>query len=128
VAALGAGSNNVGELWAIGMALELAAARIRNSNSYKYLYIFSDSQYSIGILTLGWKVKGDDRLAKAVKAKLAQLSTCIEVHIEWIPAHVDIAGNEHADHLAGAGSTRSALNRLNVNVAEALREGRFLPP
>ena len=127
VAALGQGTNNIGELWAIGMALELAEERL-NRFSYTYLYIFTDSQYSIGVLTLGWKVKGDDRLVKAIKSKIDSLATRIVIIIDWIPAHVGIADNEHADHLAGAGSKRSALNRINVNVPEALREGHFLPP
>jgi len=129
VAALGPGSNNVGELWAIGMALELAAARVsRAPGLYPSLYILTDSQYSIGVLTLGWKVKGDDTLVKAVKAKIASLATCIDIHIEWVPAHVGISDNEHADHLACAGAQRSALKRINIHFDLALKEGRFLPP
>jgi hypothetical protein len=54
VAALGQGTNNIGELWAIGMTINHVLFEL---NSGKIVHLFTDSLYSRGVLTLGWKPK-----------------------------------------------------------------------
>ena len=128
IAALGKGTNNVGELWAIGMAAQLGALRIaQHPHAYDDLFIFSDSNYSRGCLTLGWKAKGNAALVKQVALSLASIPARIRTHIIWIPAHVGIHQNEHADFLAGKGSELSAAGRTNVDIGVDGPAGNFLP-
>ena len=83
-AALGHGTNNLGELWAIGMAMQIAARRVSTHlQHYDQFRIFSDSQYSIGILTQGWKSRAHPKLA----FKLRHLFNNFP-----IPIHIDRVG------------------------------------
>ena len=127
VAALGPGSNNIGELWAIGMALELAEARLRlRPGAHTHLIIYTDSQYAVGVLDKGWVPKTNKDLAHAVRRKLKALRAVLQVDLSWIPAHVGVQENEHADLLAGRGSEESAAGRCNVELP--LKPGLgFLP-
>jgi ribonuclease HI len=95
---LGRGTNNVGELAAIGMALALldevewpAASPVA---------LLTDSSYSHGVLCKGWKAKKNVELIGDVRAALKKRPG---VTIHWIAGHVGIDGNERADALANAG-------------------------
>lgn len=124
-AALGHGTNNAGELWGIGMALELADARMRtHSPPYQHLYIFTDSQFSRGVLTMGWRSRTHPELAKKLK-QLIRDFPC-QVIIDWVPAHVGIASNERADELADMGA-RTSKKGPDVDVAEDYKHGHFIP-
>jgi ribonuclease HI len=125
-AALGHGTNNAGELWAIGIALELAAARYdTHPLLYNQLYIFTDSQFSRGVLTLGWRSLTHPGLAKALKLKIRHFP--IPVILDWVPAHVGIDSNERADQLADRGAKESAKHGASVDVNVDFTEGRFIP-
>ncbi len=88
---LGQGTNNIAELTAILRALELAAELDRP------LRLYTDSQYSIGILTKGWKAKANQALVAEIRGKLAQRS---DVRIFYVPGHQGVTLNEAADELA----------------------------
>ena len=88
---LGQGTNNVAELSAIRYAAEAVAGTSRP------VRIYTDSQYSIGILTRGWKAKANTELVAAVKRTLADLPN---VRLVYVPGHAGHKGNERADRLA----------------------------
>ena len=111
---------------AIGMAMQIAARRVRNHpQDYHQFKIFSDSQYSIGILTQGWKSRTHPKLA----CKLRHLynNFPIPISIEWVPAHVGIDSNERADELADRGAKKSAKKGADTNAAADFERGDFQP-
>ena len=125
-AALGHRTNNLGELWAIGMAMQIAARRISiHPHAYDQFRIFSDSQFSIGILTQGWKSRTHPELA----LKLRHLFNNFPIYIEWVPAHVGIDSNERADpgHRRARGQLRGAKNSAksgaDANASSATSKG-----
>ena len=99
--ALGRGTNNVGELTAIGLACEL----LEQAGFPKDVRaeILTDSKYAHGVLALGWKAKANKELITGVKAQLAQRAH----RIHWIAGHVGIEDNERADALANLGVDES---------------------
>lgn len=88
---LGRGTNNIAELTAILRAAEALRGRTDP------IRIYTDSQYSIGVLTKGWKAKKNPELIRAVKDALAALD---DVEIYYVPGHAGHDLNEHADQLA----------------------------
>ena len=84
-------TNNIAELTAIQMALE--AIPDRNAK----LEIRTDSGYSIGVLQKGWKAKANPELIAKIKEELAQRP---HTHLQYVPGHAGVAGNERADELA----------------------------
>lgn len=95
---LGRGTNNIAELTAIGIALDLLEeAEVAADAS---VAIFSDSDYVAGVLTRGWKAKKNTELILGLRARL---KTRPGVEIVWVAGHAGIAGNERADALATRG-------------------------
>lgn len=95
---LGRATNNIAELTAIQIALELLdeaglapAAKV---------VLFSDSKYARGVLTQGWKAKANPELIAGLRAAL---SARPGVELRWVAGHVGVADNERADALAGEG-------------------------
>ena len=103
----GAGTNNLGELWALGVALWciLEAAKPMHSAAY----IFTDSNYAIGVATGKWKGK-HPLIDKLVVDTLARTRSVIPVNIVWTPGHSGVAGNERADRIADIFSHRSKIS------------------
>jgi ribonuclease HI len=125
-AALGHGTNNAGELWAIGVALELATSRLlTHPHLYKQFYILTDSQYCRGVLTMGWRSLTHPGLAKKLKLLIRDFP--IPVIVDWVPAHVGIDSNERADELADQGARQSGKHGPNVDVAVDYERGHFIP-
>jgi ribonuclease HI len=99
--ALGQATNNVGELAAIGLALDLldeAGWPITAA-----VEILSDSDYANGVLTRGWKAKANVELIAGLKLRLKGRKN----RVHWIAGHVGIAENERADALANMGVDES---------------------
>ena len=90
---LGIGTNNIAELTAILRVAE------RYAEDPRCIEIRTDSQYSIGVLSKGWKAKANTELVAEVKRALAKMS---DVHLTYVPGHSGFAGNERADELARA--------------------------
>lgn len=88
---LGRGTNNIGELTAIMRAAE------GTPDPKRKMRIFTDSTYSIGVLTKGWKAKANQELIASVKAALAKLDN---VELFYVKGHAGIELNEVADRLA----------------------------
>jgi len=88
---LGRGTNNIAELTAILRAAE-AAREIGLP-----LRLYTDSSYSIGVLTKGWKAKKNVELVDETKKALAALD---DVELHHVRGHVGAPLNERADELA----------------------------
>jgi ribonuclease HI len=88
---LGEGTNNIAELTAI----ELAIAEIEAAD--RPVRIFTDSQYSIGVLSKGWKAKANVALIARVRVALKRFS---DLQLIYVRGHSGVLLNERADVLA----------------------------
>ncbi len=88
---LGTSTNNVAELTAILRALEAVPATVPS------LLVHTDSQYSIGVLTKGWKAKANQELIAKIKAVLKERP---QARLAYVPGHAGVPMNERADELA----------------------------
>ncbi len=89
---IGIGTNNIAELMAIMVALEEAR------DLQGPLRIHTDSSYSIGVLTKGWKAKANKELIAAIRKMLDEFER--PVQFVKVKGHAGIPLNERADRLA----------------------------
>lgn len=102
---LGRATNNVAEL----MAIQRAAERAFELGAA--LELHTDSQYSIGVLSKGWKPKANQALIAEVKTALKALPAH---SLHYVRGHAGIPLNERADELArraAQGSTQPTAER-----------------
>ena len=95
---LGRATNNVAELTAIGLVLDLLGDA--GVEPQAHVVIFSDSSYANGVLVKKWKAKANQDLIADLKDRL---SAWDNLEIVWIAGHAGIDGNERADELANRG-------------------------
>ncbi len=96
---LGEATNNIAELMAIVRGLEMIDDRAA------HIGVMTDSEYSLGLLSKGWKPKKNQELVAELRALAARFS---RVTFVKVAGHAGIAGNERADALARqAVATRS---------------------
>ena len=88
---LGEGTNNIAELTAILRGLEGVPDKKRTT------IVYSDSQYSIGLLTLGWKAKKNIELVDELRAICREFS---DLRFVKVAGHAGIPLNERVDQLA----------------------------
>ncbi len=100
--ACGFATNNVGELTAVKLALELLAENGVDPSTP--VALFTDSDYTMGVLTKGWKAKANVELIAEIKQALRPWKN---LRIEWVAGHVGVADNERADVLARRGVDES---------------------
>lgn len=100
---LGAATNNVAELTAILRAAEIVPVGAQ-------AIVHTDSQYSIGVLTKGWKAKANQELVASVRSALA---TRKGWQLRYVPGHAGVPLNERADELAREAVTRRASRMPN---------------
>jgi len=95
---LGKGTNNIAELTAILRVLELV------DNKTAPLTISTDSSYSIGVLTKGWKAKVNQELIQNIKNELKKFKNVTLLKVKGHAGHPE---NELVDKLAnGAARTQ----------------------
>jgi ribonuclease HI len=95
---LGSATNNIAELTAILRATEIVPAGAP-------FVLHADSQYSIGVLTKGWKAKANQELIASVKTALAGRRGW---QLVYVPGHAGVPLNERADELAREAVSRRA--------------------
>ncbi len=88
---IGEATNNIAELTGVLRAVELAHELARP------LRLYTDSQYSIGVLTKGWKAKANKELVAKVREALR---THPDAKLFHVRGHEGVRLNEHADELA----------------------------
>jgi ribonuclease HI len=87
---LGVGTNNIAELTAVLRALAEADAQ-------RPLMIYTDSQYTIGVVQKGWKAKANVALVAELRSALG---TRKATRLAYVPGHAGVILNERADALA----------------------------
>jgi ribonuclease HI len=108
----GHGSNNIGELHAIGHALSILA---RSSNPRKKVAIFSDSNYAMDIASGVSAYHSHLNLARSVRTLYAQVDVICDIRMFWLPGHADLAGNEQADLLAKEAVGKNTVDTVPVD-------------
>ncbi|PRD34481.1 UNVERIFIED_CONTAM: hypothetical protein NCL1_14475 [Trichonephila clavipes] len=93
--------------------LKFRTSVIPGSNS---IWIFSDSRSAIQHLS-NWHKVGDNT-GVAILEKLKRLSSSREIHLQWVPSHVIITGNEISDALAKVGSAQHTRNSASLTYSK----------
>jgi ribonuclease HI len=88
---LGEGTNNIAELMAILRGLEEIGDRSRP------VVVYSDSAYSIGLLTQNWKAKANQQLVEKLRTLTRQFP---DLRFVKVAGHAGVALNERVDELA----------------------------
>lgn len=94
---LGQGTNNIAELTAILLGLE------RVPDKKRPVLVYSDSSYSIGLLSQGWKAKANVELVEKLRGVCRQFS---DLRFVKVAGHAGIPLNERTDQLARDAITR----------------------
>jgi len=105
---LGHATNNIAELLAIHRGLEMI------DDPKAAVAVMSDSEYSLGLITKGWKPKKNQEIVADLRALVARFSNITFVKVA---GHAGIEGNERADVLARLGietrsTTRTASGKI----------------
>lgn len=92
---LGIGTNNIAELTAIERGLDLATELSPDLTGP--VRVYTDSQYAIGLLSLGWKAKANQDLVARLRKRLTDVP-----HLKFVKVagHAGIPDNERCDELA----------------------------
>jgi ribonuclease HI len=88
---LGVGTNNIAELTAIHRGLEAIRAPARP------VRVYTDSSYSIGVLSKGWKAKANQALIATIKQAMLRFPNLTFVKVS---GHAGVVENERCDELA----------------------------
>ena len=129
--AIGKGTNNKGEAWAIGATIEtiISSPPQLILNKRNELHVLIDSSYCIGILTKGWKCQTNLSIFDNIRTLINTIPSHIEILFHWVPGHVDCDLNNHADMLASLAAKRSKNSRgLTVpQMQNLILNCKFLP-
>lgn len=130
--ALGLQTNNISELYAIGLALHIIRSHpssenwinsLRQNNGKKSVsvQILSDSRYCIGVLSKGWNAKKNKELIDWIRCELNALhQRGFVLHFHWVGGHSGIQYNEIADSLANQG-VNASKGRKSVDVTKPIQ-------
>ena len=91
---IGLGTNNKAELTAV-----LRALKMMKKTDLETI-VHTDSQYTIGILTLGWKAKQNKDLVGEILDEMKRFS---RLRFAKVEGHANVPLNERADELARMG-------------------------
>jgi ribonuclease HI len=94
---LGEGTNNIAELTAILRGLQTVTDRARP------VIVYSDSAYSIGLLTQAWKAKANKELVAELRALTKEFT---DLRFVKVAGHAGIPLNERVDYLATTAVSR----------------------
>jgi len=109
---LGQGTNNIAELTAVLRSLgEIPADRA--------MMIYTDSQYTIGVVQKGWKAKANQELVAELRRALSSRPA---TRLAYVPGHSGVLLNERADALAREAVT-GRKSRREVFVSKSVPGG-----
>jgi ribonuclease HI len=116
---LGVSTNNLGEMWAVGMALEfILSNKDFRSIWLSPIYILSDSLFTISTIEKGYSQQTRlEEITRSIILLLGEFKTRIP-KFYWVPGHSGVPGNEVADSLATRASELSRCE--NISVASCL--------
>ena len=126
---LGFSTNNVGELWALAMAIQMLEhkeAQDPTGRGPSALHIFSDSMYAIGLVK-GNVMRSNIKLGTKVASMISTRRLRAPVTLHWVKGHLGTDGNEQADLLAKM-AARVSRNLSNININDLIDSGRFFDP
>jgi ribonuclease HI len=130
-ASLGHGTNNVGELYAFGIALTDLYSRLTTGPARvaaPCAYLVTDSEFALKLLQGTSKPCNIKSVVAqvyfAVRRLWRSVSPLIKLRIWKVASHTGVAGNEEADRVAGAAAARSTSTDSS-NVHGALCAGNF---
>jgi len=106
------------ELMAIQMAVSLFEEKIEE---YSNIYIFTDNQSAIQTIESPKRQSGQyiiKGILDIIDRTYAIKPTC-NIHIEWVPGHKNIDGNEQADQAAKAAATPNNTVISNIRMRSA---------
>ena len=105
--ALGKGTNNDAELFALGAAAEsIWIARKLGLAPTDRAFVLTDSDTNLSRLSKSASSK-DSPLLKKVRAAISRCRAQAPLSLVWVPGHCGVEGNERADKCAGDGSVDS---------------------
>jgi ribonuclease HI len=96
---LGEGTNNIAELTAILRALE----EVPESERGRAVLVHTDSAYSLGLISMGWKPKKNIELVESLRRVAA---TFPKLRMIKVAGHAGVSENERCDQLANAAVVR----------------------
>jgi ribonuclease HI len=100
---LGQGTNNIAELTAVVRGLEVAEELA--PDRARPVRVYTDSAYSIGVISKGWKAKANQELVARLRRQVAEFG---QVTFVKVAGHAGVPENERCDELArNAIETRS---------------------
>jgi ribonuclease HI len=88
---LGPGTNNIAELTAVLRGLDMI------SDTARPVRVYTDSKYSIGVLSMNWKAKANVELIGEIKDRIRAFR---DVKFVKVAGHAGIPENERCDELA----------------------------
>jgi ribonuclease HI len=92
---LGLGTNNIAELVAIERGVQMATDG--GFDGGRPIRVHTDSGYSIGVLSKGWKAKANQELIARMRRMLSALP---QVSLVKVAGHAGVPENERCDQLA----------------------------
>ncbi|GBN26009.1 hypothetical protein AVEN_141622-1 [Araneus ventricosus] len=98
------------------LAIEAGLKTILNENNYGTVWILSDSRSSIQHLK-DWNNVGD-RTGISILKLLRHIGVDHEVHLQWIPSHAYIYGNEVTDDLVKQGTAEPLCSAPSLTFDE----------
>ena len=112
-ASLGNGSNNIGELYALGM-LFTYLLKLSPTVHWDRVLIFSDSKLAINSVLSTKRPIANFHLVSNLRKLFLVLKTQMDVAFHWVKGHAAIGGNERADKI----SKRFALSECQMENAQ----------
>ena len=119
-AALGRGTNNVAELYGLGIIFTQIVVLVKRFPNLSRALIFCDSKLALRAASSRKLPRTNVELSKAVRSAFLTASKRLAIDLHWIRGHVEFGGNERVDRISKAFAS-SPLNNtasiLDVNFA-----------
>ena len=105
------------ELIAIMIGLRHCIREVRRGMQFEKIIVFTDSKSSVEILSK-WEKSDDPYVRDIAEAALELERRGKQIHIQWIPSHIGIAGNEAADKAADEAAKNPTIVNLPLRVSD----------